>query len=1113
MVRIASSTHLPVLADVVDYRPLTVSPQDRLTTVLSLLEPTEWFCALTCQVAAGSPLVSSLSADSLEFSTAACVIVVDQAAVVGILTQHDLVHLGAIQADLATLQVEAVMTRSPVTITLSPQQSLLHALLLLKQHRIHHLPVLNTLNQLVGIVTAESLYQALQAKHFWQWQRVAEIMTANVVQMLPTASLLAVAQQMDSHQVSCVVVTSNQTATAQVPLGLITEGDLVQCLRLGCDFAKTDAQTLMSSPPFCTAPTTSLWAAHQQMQRRRIRQLLVCDTQRRLLGIVTQTDVLQSLEPDELLETIQALQQTIDQQNATLQAMTLDLQRQNAQQQQLKAQLQQAEAALAQGLAEHQQTEQALRQSEERWQLVLKGNQDGIWDLDLVTGEVFRSLRFWQILGYSQPPAETDNQAWLARIHPNDFDRVLQINQDYLQQRQPHYAVEYRLRCQDGSYCWVLGRGQAIWDAAGQPVRFVGSITDMSDRKQSEERYRQLAEKLQLITANAPVYIYEIDRNGYLTFVNHVYANFTLDQVLGTRLKDWFPAEQQPMIEQTLTQVFQTQQIQAIAYEIPDPQGEIHAYEAQIAPILIDNEVSSVVLIASDVTQRKQTEARLKEQAALIDIATDAILVRSLDDKVIFWSKGAERIYGWSAAAVLGKTLSQLLDPKPAPELAQAWKTVLAQGEWQGELQKSNQAGTELTIESRWTLVRNEAGEPDSILSVDTDITEKRQLEVQFLRAQRLESLGTLAGGIAHDLNNLMTPILGIAHLLSILLKDSDEKVQELLEIQLSSVRRGTALVKQILAFARGVEGKRTVLQLRHVINEVKAFTTKTFPKSISIQTDLARDLWPIQGDATHLHQVLMNLCVNARDAMPEGGSLLLSAENDWFEDGQAQRLLEARPGPYIVVTIADTGMGIAPDVVDRIFEPFFTTKPPGKGTGLGLSTVIGIVKSHGGFVTVSSQMGQGTQFKVYLPAIATTPTPSEVEPQPLPPGRGELILVVDDEASICKTAKTMLEAYQYRVMTTTTGTEAIALYRQHQAEISAILIDLMMPDPDGFAVIRALQQIQPPVKVIAVSGLATNQAKLKLDGPAVDAFLAKPYNLDDLLHALNRVLHSSTSA
>ncbi|NEQ32119.1 MAG: CBS domain-containing protein [Leptolyngbya sp. SIO4C5] len=1004
-----SSADLPVLADVVNYHPLTVAPETPLPHVLPLIYRADLLCLLTCGITAPLP-PSSTQPEQPEESENNCVVVVEQAAVVGILTSQDLVHLGAMQVDLERLQVGQVMTRSPITLILTAEQTLFQALLLLKQYRIHHLPVLNQAGRLIGMVTAASIHQALQGNYFLRCRQVADAMTTRLVQVAPTASLLRVAQQMDRHQVSCVVITpKSQIADKQQPLGLITAGDVVQCLRLGCSLTKTQAQTLMSSPPFWITPATSLWSAHQQMQQRHIHQLLVCDEKGYWLGMVTQTDVLQSMNPDQLLSIIQDLQQTVEAQTAALQTMRADVQGQLAQPRGLEERLQPSKTSLAKDMTERQQAEQALRQSEERWQLMLQGNQEDIRD--------------------------------------------------------------------------------------------------------NEERYRQLAEKLQLITTNAPVYIYELDRDGCITFANHIYPGLTLDQVLGTRLSDWFSQPQQQMIEQTLARVFERQQTEAIAYEVPDPQGQLRAYEARIAPILVNGVAASAVLIANDITERKQAEAKLKEQAALIDIATDAILVRNLDDEVIFWSQGAERIYGWSASAALGKKLSHLLNQKLSPELHTAWKTVLARGEWQGELQKCTQSGTMLTIESRWTLVRDQQGQPQSILSVDTDITERRQLEGQFFRAQRLESLGTLAGGIAHDLNNLMTPILGISHLLSILLKGTDQKTQELLDIQLASVRRGTALVKQILAFARGAEGKRTVLQLRHVLNEVRTFTAKTFPKSISIQADLAKDLWTIQGDATHLHQVLMNLCVNARDAMPEGGSLTLLAENLWFDEAQAQQLLDAQPGPYVVVTVADTGMGIAPEIVDRIFDPFFTTKAAGTGTGLGLSTTVGIVKSHNGFITVSSQVGQGTEFKVYLPAIATQPTPTPMASAHLPKGNGEKVLVVDDETAICRVTQSMLETHNYRVLTATTGQEAIALYQQQQAEISAVLVDLMMPVLDGVSTIRTLQTINPQVKIIALSGLEANLVKLKTAGPSVQAVLHKPYSLDDLLPALHQVLSGTAAA
>jgi hypothetical protein len=428
----------------------------------------------------------------------------------------------------------------------------------------------------------------------------------------------------------------------------------------------------------------------------------------------------------------------------------------------------------------------------------------------------------------------------------------------------------------------------------------------------------------------------------------------------------------------------------------------------------------------------------------------------------------------------------------------------LKKGEWQGDLHQITKDGKPLLVESRWALVRDEAKQPTSILTVNTDITQKKLLEAQFLRAQRLESIGTLASGIAHDLNNVLAPILMTAQLLETQLHD--ERSQRLIPIMIKNAKRGANLVKQVLSFARGLEGKYTILQVKHLISEIKQIAKETFPKSIEIRTDISPYLGTVSGDATQLHQVLMNLCVNARDAMPHGGILAITAENLFIDESYAQMHLDAQVGSYIVITVEDTGMGIPPEIMDRIFEPFFTTKDVGKGTGLGLSTVIGIIKSHCGFVNVYSEVGRGTQFKVYLPAEEAL-EPPQVEDLALPTGHKELILVVDDEAAIREITKTSLEAYNYSAMTASDGIEAVALYVEHQERISAVLMDMMMPSMDGLTTIRTLKKINPQVKIIAVSGLASSDKLTAVASTGVKTFLSKPYTAKELLTTLSGVL------
>ncbi len=510
--------------------------------------------------------------------------------------------------------------------------------------------------------------------------------------------------------------------------------------------------------------------------------------------------------------------------------------------------------------------------------------------------------------------------------------------------------------------------------------------------------------------------------------------------------------------------------------------------------------------IVRDMTSHKRAQQKIQEQAALLDVATDAILVQDLNHNILYWNQGAERIYGWKADEAFGLNALELLY-KDSPNREDALVSVTKDGSWQGELHQVTSSGQQIIVSSRWTLVRDQAEQPISILSVNTDITAKKKLEAQFLRAQRLESIGTLASGITHDLNNVLTPILLSAQILQMLHKD--ERTQRLLQIQETNAKRGAALVKQVLGFAHGVEGERTILQVRHLILEIQQIVTETFPKSIEFYTNISPELWTVFGDLTQLHQMLMNLVVNARDAMPNGGTLRLVAENLVIENNYAWMNLDAKVGSYIIITVSDTGTGIPAKILPQIFEPFFTTKEIGKGTGLGLSTVIGIIKGHGGFVNVYTEVGKGTEFKIYLPVVLGTHL-QQAEDFELPIGHGEVILVVDDEAPIREITKTALKTHNYQVFTANDGIEALVVYAEHQDEISLVLTDMMMPSMDGSTTIRTLQKMNPQLKIIAVSGLASNEQVASSSGAGVKAFLSKPYTARELLSTINGVLSAT---
>jgi signal transduction histidine kinase len=423
-------------------------------------------------------------------------------------------------------------------------------------------------------------------------------------------------------------------------------------------------------------------------------------------------------------------------------------------------------------------------------------------------------------------------------------------------------------------------------------------------------------------------------------------------------------------------------------------------------------------------------------------------------------------------------------------------------------MHQTRRDGTDINVESRWTLVRDEEGNPKSILVINTDVTEKKRMESQFLRAQRMESIGTLAGGIAHDLNNILSPILMAIDMLQ--LRVTDETSKKWFEVMRGNAERGASMVRQVLSFARGVEGERVALQPKHLIKEIVKILRETLPKSIEINFQVPNDLWIISADATQMHQVLMNLCVNARDAMPEGGSISIKAENVFVDENYARMHIEAKAGRFVVIHVTDTGPGMTTEVQSRIFEPFFTTKEMTKGTGLGLSTALTIVKSHGGFINVYSELHKGSQFTVYLPALDMPGHIDSAAAQTdLPLGKGELILVVDDEKSIREITRGTLETFGYTVLTASDGTEALALYADKKNEIAAVLTDMVMPFMDGPATIRALQRMNPKVRIIAASGLGTGHRAGEGTLEGVSVFLNKPYTAEKLLTTLAEVLRS----
>jgi len=535
--------------------------------------------------------------------------------------------------------------------------------------------------------------------------------------------------------------------------------------------------------------------------------------------------------------------------------------------------------------------------------------------------------------------------------------------------------------------------------------------------------------------------------------------------------------------------------------------GSLYWVSTTIVPILDDGlKPVEYIAIRTEVTELRLAVERLREQAALLNVARDAILVRDMNDRILYWNKGAERLYGWTAAEAVGKMHPELMGANPS-EYNAARKAVLADDEWVGEIDKKTRNGDVLTLDCRWTLVRESNGTPSAILTIDTDISARKKAEAQFLRLQRMESIGNLAGGVAHDLNNLLSPILmGTELLMQTPRTPVEDKILKAMD---QSAKRGALLVRQVLSFARGVGGVRVPVKIAEVLEEIETIVGDTFPKNVELTLQLAAEAHDFKGDPTQIHQILLNLCVNARDAMPSGGNIKIATENLRITDPVDGKARGLQLGEYVLITVSDNGTGIPQEYLAKIFDPFFTTKDPGKGTGLGLATVQTIVRSHSGLINVYSELGRGTSFKIYLPTNSKSPELNieHLEADDFPRGEGEVILLVDDEDSILEIAKQTLESFGYAVLVAKNGAQAVSVFAVNRDQVDLVLTDMVMPVMDGPATIVALKQIDPNLVIIASSGLDVGGASERARSAGVRHFLTKPFSAGKILRAVRTAL------
>jgi PAS domain S-box-containing protein len=671
------------------------------------------------------------------------------------------------------------------------------------------------------------------------------------------------------------------------------------------------------------------------------------------------------------------------------------------------------------------------------------------------------------------------------------------------------YHMEKRYRHKLGHYIWVQLAVSLVRDPHDRPSYFIAQIQDIAERKDSMRQIRFLAEAVN----STRDCIFLTDIEGRILFVNPAVPEtygYSLDELTGKDisllLSTTNPRGLEARIrEKTLSGGWKGDLIHC--------RSDGSEFPVELWTSLIRDESGSpaaLIGVARDISARVAAEKHLRESEEefrlISENVADMIVVLTPDGKRVYNNPSYTTILG-DPAVLQGTESFQEIHPDDRERVRQIFLETVRTGVGQRtEYRFLLKDGSVRDIESQGSVIRGDDGKVLRVVVVSRDVTEQKKLEQQFLRAQRMESIGTLASGIAHDLNNVLAPIMMAIEIIRGKLTDPNGK--KLLDTIEKSAQRGSDIVKQVLAFGRGVTGEQISLQLKHVIKEVTKIADETFPKSIEIRSNIPKDLWTVSADPTQMHQVLLNICVNARDAMPGGGSITIAAENVTLDENYSRMHIEAKPGPYVVMSIADTGTGIPENIRERIFEPFFTTKEVGKGTGLGLSTVLAIMRSHNGFVDVYSEPGKGTTFRIYIPASTSgAAAPAETTKADLLMGRGELILVIDDEAAIREITRETLETYGYAVILGRDGAEGIAVFAEHRKRIKVVITDLMMPVMDGTAVIHALQHMDPEVKIIAASGMAADGRLPSFSNRTVRASLVKPYTAEKLLLSLAQVL------
>ncbi|HET8989657.1 MAG TPA: PAS domain-containing protein [Acidimicrobiales bacterium] len=634
--------------------------------------------------------------------------------------------------------------------------------------------------------------------------------------------------------------------------------------------------------------------------------------------------------------------------------------------------------------------------------------------------------------------------------------------------------------------------GEPVYDEGGSVVQIQGALIDVSEERRQTLHREAMEQRVVETLDEILVPLFIVGRDWRVSFVNRAGLDMLgVDRAFLTGDTIWnrFP----DLATGRLREVYEAAMLEGVPGHVV---VYVEFFDRWFDQVVLPS-AEGIVVSARDVTAEHAAEARAREfvqrasfLTSLMDLSRDAMIVRDFERGITYWNRAAEDLYGWTFEEVFGRSTVEVLF-SDAAEAQRTFEAVMRDGVWRGELHHRARDGREIIVDCRLQLIYGDGGTPIGLFGANSDVTALARERERRIRSQRMESIGTLAGGIAHDLNNVLAPVLMSIELLA---RDEPEPARRrILATMESSVHRGAEMIRQVLSFARGAAGERQHLSMSVLLFEYLQFCRDSLPGSIELVAEVPDDLHAVVGDATQLLQVLVNLATNARDAMSEGGRLTVRAHNEASRSGESPSAVS------VVVEVSDTGSGMTKEVLKRAFEPFFTTKAVGEGTGLGLATSRGIVVDHGGRLEVISEPGRGSTFRVVLPALEEATAPLiEIPPAPAVAGRRRRVLVVDDEPAILMAVDEVLRAHDFIVDVAQDGVAALATLEATGLAYDLVLTDLNMPRLGGLELMGRLGEAGSTAPVVLMSGVGD-----RVSAGTAAGFLAKPFSTADLLEAV----------